>query len=344
MRDRFLRGCRREPVDCTPIWLMRQAGRYLPEYREIRKRHSMLEAVKTPELAVEITLQPVRRFDLDAAIIFGDILPPMESMGIEVQFNQGDGPAIANPVRSTEDVRKLRVPAAEEIAPYTQEAVKITAQELSGKIPLIGFAGAPFTMAAYLIEGGSSKDYALAKGLMYEDPPAWHALMDKLSQMVGAYLRAQARAGASALQMFDSWVGVLGPADYSEFVLPYSRAVIAEAQKEGVPVIHFTTGTTGMLETIRQAGGDVVGVDWRTELGRARTRLGEDVAIQGNLDPSVLLAPVPRLRQAVGEVLRQAGGLPGHIFNLGHGVLQSTPPDSVAQLVEMVHTSTTGAG
>jgi uroporphyrinogen decarboxylase len=340
MTDRFLRACRREPVDCTPIWLMRQAGRYLPEYRKLRERHSMLEAVKTPELAVEITLQPLCRFDLDAAIIFSDILPPLESTGAEVQFTNGDGPVIVHPVRNARDVEELRLPEANEIAPYTQEAIRLTSKELAGRVPLIGFAGAPFTLATYLVEGRSSRDYALAKGLMYQEPAVWHSLMDKLSYLVGTYLKAQASAGAQALQLFDSWVGILGPADYREFVLPYSRRAIEMAQSAGVPVIHFTTGTAGMLELIREVGGDVVGIDWRTDLGSAWERLGLDVAVQGNLDPMALLAPVSHLRQRADDVLDQAAGRPGHIFNLGHGVLPTTPPHHVEALIEMVHSHT----
>jgi len=340
MNDRFLRACRREPVDCTPIWLMRQAGRYLPEYRKLRERHSMLEAIKTPDVAVEITLQPMRRFDLDAAIIFGDILPPLESMGVEVRFTSGDGPAIMNPVRIAADVERLRVPVAEEIAPYTQEAIRLTSKELAGRVPLIGFSGAPFTLASYLVEGGFSRDYSLTKGLMYQEPAVWHGLMDKLSHLVGTYLRAQARAGAQALQLFDSWVGILSPADYREFVLPYSRRAIEMAGGEGTPVIHFTTGTAGMLELIREAGGDVIGIDWRTDLDSAWERLGANVSVQGNLDPVLLLAPVPQLTRRAALVLDQAAGHLGHIFNLGHGVLPATPPDHVEALVEMVHSRT----
>ncbi len=337
VNDRFLRACRRQPVDCTPIWLMRQAGRYLPEYRKLRERHSMLEAIKTPDVAVEITLQPMRRFDLDAAIIFGDILPPLESMGVEVRFTSGDGPAITSPVRTAADVERLRVPTAEEIAPYTQEAVRLASKELAGRVPLIGFSGAPFTLASYLVEGGASRDYSLTKGLMYREPAVWHGLMDRLSQLVGNYLHAQAKAGAQALQLFDSWVGALGPADYREFVLPYTRRAIELASGAGTPVIHFSTGTTGMLEVIREAGGDVVGVDWRTDLNSAWARLGDSVAIQGNLDPMSLLAPIPHLTRRAALVLDQAARRPGHIFNLGHGVLPTTPLENVEALVELVH-------
>ena len=337
MRERFLRACRREPVDRTPIWLMRQAGRYLPEYRELRERHPILEMIKTPELAVEVTLQPLRRFDLDAAIVFGDILPPLEAMGVEIRFVQGDGPVIPRPIRGAGDVERLRVPAPEDIAPFTQEAIRLTRRELAGRVPLIGFAGAPFTLAAYLVEGGSSRDYARTKRLMHDDPAAWHSLMRKLSDLVGSYLRAQAGAGAQALQLFDSWVGALSPADYREHVLPYSRRAVELARSGGVPVIHFTTGTAGMLEWIREAGGDVIGVDWRIGLDAAWARLGETVAVQGNLDPHALFAPLPQLRRRAAEILDQAAGRPGHVFNLGHGVLPETPVDHVAALVEFVH-------
>ncbi len=338
MNDRFLRACRRESVDCTPIWLMRQAGRFLPEYRQLRQQHSMLEMIKTPELAVEVTLQPLQRFDLDAGIIFADILPPLEALGIQVEFVKGEGPSIQQPVRSVSDVERLRTPAPEEIAPYTQEAIRLAARELANRVPLIGFSGAPFTLAAYLVEGGSSHDYARAKRLMYDEPAAWHSLMGKLAQLVGSYFQAQVRAGAQALQLFDSWVGVLSPADYREFALPYSRQALQMAKDSGVPVIHFTTGTVGMLETIRDAGGDVIGVDWRVDLGSAWDRLGPEVGIQGNLDPVTLLAaPLPVLRERAAEILRQAAGRPGHIFNLGHGVLPDTPIENVRELVEFVH-------
>ena len=297
----------------------------------------MFDLIRAPELAVEISLQPMRRFDLDAAIIFSDILPPLESMEVEVKFVAGDGPVISEPIRTAADVARLRTPAPEEIAPYTQQAIRLASSELAGKVPLIGFAGAPFTLAGYLIEGGSSRDFATAKRLMYEEPSVWHSLMKRLSALVGTYLQEQVRAGAQALQLFDSWVGVLGPEDYREFVLPHSRAAIDMARRAGVPVIHFTTGTTGMLEVIREAGGDVVGVDWRVDLSVARSHLGDGVAIQGNLDPMLLLAPLPVLKKRAGEVLDQAAGAPGHIFNLGHGVLQGTPPESVAELVDFVH-------
>lgn len=335
--ERFLAACRREPTDCTPIWLMRQAGRYMPEYRALRERYGILEIIKTPELAVEVTLQPIRAFDLDAAIIFADILPPLEAMGLELTFTKGDGPVIHNPVRSMADVRALRVPDPEEALSFTLEAIRLARRELEGHVPLIGFSGAPFTLASYAIEGGSSRHYERTKGMMHAAPAAWHHLMEKLAELVGRYLSAQARAGAQAVQLFDSWVGALSPADYREYVLPHSRRAIEMARQEGVPVIHFSTGTAGMLELIKEAGGDVIGVDWRVDLDAAWRRLGEDVAIQGNLDPVALLAPWPELKRQATRLLKQAAGRPGHIFNLGHGVLPTTPVDNVRALVDFVH-------
>ncbi|HEX9114541.1 MAG TPA: uroporphyrinogen decarboxylase [Anaerolineae bacterium] len=337
MSDRFLRACRREPVDCTPVWLMRQAGRYMPEYRRIREKHSMLEMVRTPELAAEITLQPINAFALDAAIIFADILPPLIGTGIDLEYAAGEGPVIHNPVRTAADVAALRVPSPEENVPFTLAAIRLVCAELAGKVPLIGFSGAPFTLASYLVEGGSSRDLKRTKSLMHRDPAAWQMLMEKLAQLSGEYLAAQVRAGAQAVQLFDSWAGALGPADYRDYVLPYSRRAIAVAQAAGAPVIHFSTDTGGMLETVRAAGGDVIGIDWRVDLAAAWERLGRDVAVQGNLDPVALLAPPSVLKQRAGEVLAQAAGRPGHIFNLGHGVLLETPVEQVRDLVDFVH-------
>ncbi|MBS1252270.1 MAG: Uroporphyrinogen decarboxylase [Anaerolineales bacterium] len=337
MSHRFLRACRREPVDCTPVWFMRQAGRYMAEYRKLREKHSILEVVKTPELAVEVTLQPINAFDLDAAIIFADILPPLEGMGLELEFVKGKGPVIHNPIRTPADVEALRVPSAEETVGFTLDAIRLARRELDGKVPLIGFSGAPFTLASYAIEGGSSRHYKLAKGLMLEHPGAWHTLMDKLAQLIGDYLRGQAEAGAQALQLFDSWVGALSPNDYREYVLPYSKQVIKQAQSAGVPVIHFGTNTNGMLELLREAGGDVIGVDWRIHLDDAWRRLGDDVAIQGNLDPVMLFAPIPEIERRAADILQRAGNRPGHIFNLGHGILPETPVEHVAALADFVH-------
>jgi len=335
--DRLLRACRREPVDRTPVWLMRQAGRYMAEYRQLREKHTILEIIKTPELAVEVTLQPINAFDLDAAIIFADILPPLEAMGLSLEFIRGEGPVIHNPLRSAADVAALSVPDPRKSLSFTIEAIRLVQDELDGRIPLIGFSGAPFTLASYAVEGGASRSFILTKSLMYDQPGTWHALMDKLATMVGDYLKAQAEAGAQVLQLFDSWAGALSTADYRRYVLPYSQRAIQTAGSTGATVIHFGTGTSGLLETFKEAGGDVIGVDWRVSLADAWRRLGDDTAIQGNLDPVALFAPLPELERQVREILAQAGGRPGHIFNLGHGILPQTPVEHVAALVDMVH-------
>lgn len=336
--SRFLRACRRQPVDATPIWLMRQAGRYMVEYRKLRERYTILEMIKSPELACEVTLQPMNAFDLDAAIIFADILPPLEGMGLGLEFVKGEGPVIHNPVRTAEDVARLRVTPAEESLSFTLDAIKLARAELDtrGK-PLIGFSGAPFTLAAYAIEGGSSRNYIHAKGMMMRNPAAWHSLMEKLSEVVGGYLLAQARAGAQALQLFDSWVGALSPEDYRQHVQPYSRRALEIARQAGVPIIHFGTGTNGMLEDLRDAGGDIIGVDWSIDLDKAWTRLGDGVGIQGNLDPIALFAPWDELQARARRVLDLAARRPGHIFNLGHGILPETPIENVRRLVDFVH-------
>ena len=336
--SRFLRACRREAVDATPVWLMRQAGRYMAEYRQVREKYSILQIIKTPELACEVTLQPMNAFDLDAAIIFADILPPLEGMGLELDFVQGEGPAIYNPVRNADDVAKLRVTPPEESLNFTLDAIKLTRAELDGRgLPLIGFSGAPFTLAAYAVEGGGSSNHRMVKSLMMSDPAAWGALMEKLSEVVGQYLLAQARAGAQVLQVFDSWVGQLAPEDYRQHVQPYTRHALDIARRAGVPIIHFGTDPGGMLELLRDAGGDVIGVDWRIDLGAAWARLGDGVAVQGNLDPIALFAPWPELQKRAQAVLDQANGRPGHIFNLGHGILPDTPVDNVKRLVDFVH-------
>jgi uroporphyrinogen decarboxylase len=337
MNDRFLRACRREPVDCTPVWIMRQAGRYLPEYRAVREKYSMIDTIRTPELAVQVTLQPLQRFDLDAAIIFADILPLLMAAGIDLEYAAGEGPLIHNPVRTAADVAALRVPPAEEGVPFTLAAIRLVRRELEGKTPLIGFSGAPFTLAAYAIEGGSSRDYKRTKQFMYAQPTAWQALMDKLARLAGDYLAAQVRAGAQAVQLFDSWAGALSPADYRAYVLPYTQQAIAIAASAGAPVINFSTGTGGMVEVLGQAGGDVIGIDWRVDLDLAWERIGQKFALQGNLDPIALLGPISVMCERAGDVLRRAGGRPGHIFNLGHGVLPETPPENVRALVEFVH-------
>jgi uroporphyrinogen decarboxylase len=336
--SRFLHACRRQQTDATPVWLMRQAGRYMAEYRQVREKYTILEIIKTPELACEVTMQPIKAFDLDAAIIFADILPPLEGMGLELDFVKGEGPTIYNPIRSAEDVARLRVTPPEETLWFTLEAIKLARRELDAlSLPIIGFSGAPFTLAAYAVEGGGSRNHTQVKGLMMSDPKTWHSLMDKLSEVVGQYLLAQAKAGAQVLQIFDSWVGQLAPADYRQYVMPYTQRAIAIARAADVPIIHFGTDTNGMLDLIRDAGGDVIGVDWRIDLNRAWEQLGDKVAIQGNLDPIAMFAPWPELKARAQNVLDQADGRPGHIFNLGHGILPGTPVDNVKRLVDFVH-------
>ena len=329
----FLAACRREPVPFTPIWLMRQAGRYMPEYRAVRERLGFLELCKSPDAAAEVTVTAVERLGVDAAIIFADILLVLEPMGVGLEFTRGDGPAIARPVRTAADVDRLREVDVAELG-FVFEAVRRARAAL--RVPLIGFAGAPFTLASYLIEGGGSRTYARTKALMFGDPGAWRALMDRLVRTVAAYLNAQIAAGAQAVQLFDSWVGCLAPADYRTHVLPHVRALIA-ALTPGTPVIHFGTDTAGLLEAMRAAGGDVIGVDWRIDLDAAWARVGHDVAVQGNLDPLALLAPVPEIRARAAAILGQAAGRPGHVFNLGHGIVPQTPVDHVRALVDAVH-------
>jgi uroporphyrinogen decarboxylase len=338
LNSRFLKAVRREPVDVTPIWLMRQAGRYMEEYRKLRERYGILDLIKTPELAVEVTMQPIHAFDLDAAIIFADILPPLEGMGLSLEFIKGEGPVLHNPVRTRADVEALTVRPPQETLYFTLEAITLARQGLDPLgIPLIGFSGAPFTLAAYAVEGGGSRNHETVKALMMSEPETWHLLMDRFATVAGEYLKAQAEAGALALQLFDSWVGALSPADYRQYVQPYSRKAIKIAKESGVPLIHFGTGTSGMLEDIRDAGGDVIGVDWRIDLGEAWRRLGDSVAVQGNLDPIALLASWDGLKTRAQYVLDQADGRQGHIFNLGHGIHKTTPPDNVKRLAEFVH-------
>jgi uroporphyrinogen decarboxylase len=333
---RFLRACRRQPVDCTPVWMMRQAGRYLAEYRAIRADHSFLEMCRTPELAAEVTLQPLRRFPLDAAIIFADILLPLPGMGIDLDFATGEGPVISNPVQTPRDVEALHPLTPERDVPFLADAIRLVRAEIEGKVPLIGFSGAPFTLASYIIEGGGSKNFVATKTLMYAQPAVWHRFMDKVADVVSSYLAFQIEAGVQAVQLFDSWVGVLSPTDYRDFVLPYSQRVIAAVTGQ-VPVIHFGTDTTTLLPFMKEAGGDVIGVDWRIDLADAWTVLGQDVGIQGNLDPLVLFAPTDVIEGRVKAVLDAAAGRPGHIFNLGHGILPSTPPENAGFMIEAVH-------
>jgi uroporphyrinogen decarboxylase len=336
--DRFLKACRRQPVDCTPVWFMRQAGRYMAEYRALRQRYSLLTMCKTPELAAEVTLQPMQRLPVDAAIIFTDLLIPLEPMGVKLVFAPNEGPVIENPIRGAADVEALRMIDPEAELRFTLEAIRLVCRELNGKVPLIGFAGAPFTLASYLVEGSGSRHYLQTKGLMYHQPATWHTLLDKLASVSTAFLRAQIRAGARAVQLFDSWVGCLAPDDYRTYVLPHTRQVIEGVRDTGVPVVHFATGAATLLEAMREAGGDVIGVDWRMALDDAWHRLGDDVGIQGNLDPVALFAPLSELSRRVDDILQRAGNRPGHIFNLGHGILPETPVEHVQAVAEMVHT------
>jgi uroporphyrinogen decarboxylase len=337
LNSRFLKACRGEPVDRTPVWFMRQAGRYMPEYRAIRSQASLLEIVERPELAAEVTLQPVNILGVDAAILFADILLPVVPMGQKLEFVQGEGPSLTDPVRTQADVDRLRQIDAEADLGHVMEAVRLVVRELDGKVPLIGFAGAPFTVASYMIEGGPSRDYRFAKTMMYSAPEVWAGLMDKLTASLADYLMAQVRAGAQAVQLFDSWVGALSPQDYVQFVQPYSRRVLSAVQQTGVPVIHFGTGASTLLPYMKQAGGTVIGLDWRLPLDQGWALLDHSVAVQGNLDPVSLFAPLPVLRAAVNDVLQRAAGRPGHIFNLGHGILQHTPVENVRAVVQMVH-------
>ncbi|HMO50556.1 MAG TPA: uroporphyrinogen decarboxylase [Kiritimatiellia bacterium] len=337
MNDRFLQACRLRPVDRVPVWLMRQAGRYMPEYRAIREKHALLDMIRDPAIAAEVTLQPVRAFGVDAAIIFSDILPLLEGFGRKLTFVSGRGPVIENPLRP-EDVAGCPRTADPSATSFTLDAIRLVRRELEGKIPLIGFCGAPFTLACYAIEGGSSRDFDAARRFMVFHPAAWHAWMERLAGAAADYLIAQIDAGAQAVQLFDSWVGLLGPDDYREFVLPHTREVFRAVREKhpDVPAIHFATGTSGLLRELREAGGSVIGVDWRIDIDRAWELIGHDRAVQGNLDPAVLLADRDLLTRRALAILERAGRRPGFIFNLGHGVLKQTDPEQVAYLVRLV--------
>jgi len=336
-----MRACRREVVPYTPIWLMRQAGRYMREYRDVRAKTTFLELCKTPTLAAEVTVTAAERLGVDAAIIFADILLILEPMGIDLEFAQGEGPVIHNPVRSAVDVHRLIEVEDADALSFVYEAITLTRRELKPDIPLIGFSGAPFTLASYMVEGAGSKNYIHTKKLMYNDSGAWHEMMSLIARALVKYLNAQIGAGAQVVQLFDSWVGCLSPDDYREFVLPHSRAVI-EGVKRGIPVIHFGTGTASLLELMREAGGDVIGLDWRVRLDEGWQRVGHDVAVMGNLDPITLFASRDALKSQTKRILAQAGGRVGHVFNLGHGILPETPVENVIALVEMVHEMTHG--
>lgn len=319
---------------------MRQAGRYMPEYRALRERHSLLELCRTPDLATEVTLQPIRRIEVDAAILFSDLLLPLEPMGIRFDFVKGEGPAIEEPLRSEQDLARTRRFEPRDALRYVLEAIRQIKKELGGKVPLIGFAGAPFTLASYAIEGGHSNAFAYTKSLMYGSPQAWHRFCDLIADLIGDYLVAQVEAGVDAVQIFDSWVGALNAADYREFILPHTRRIFERVAPTGVPTIHFGVGTGAILGELRAAGGDVIGADWRIHLDDAWARIGEDRGIQGNLDPTLLLGPLDRIFAAANDVLVRAAGRPGHIFNLGHGILPTTPLEHVQALARYVHQKT----
>ncbi|HKO74604.1 MAG TPA: uroporphyrinogen decarboxylase [Gaiellaceae bacterium] len=331
------RACRREAVERTPVWFMRQAGRSLPEYRELRKHHDLFSVCRQPELCAEVTLQPVRAHNVDAAVMFADIMLPVIGMGIDVELVENVGPVIADPVRTSADVERLHVPEPEDAVPFILEAVRLVRAELPAEKAVIGFAGGPFTVAGYLIEGKPTREFVQTKRCMYGQPEVWHALMDKLADTFVAYLRAKVAAGADVIQLFDSWVGTLSAEDYQEFVAPYSARVLAAVD---VPTIHFGTGTTHLLPAMKEAGGDVVGLDWRIPIERGWEIVGADRGVQGNLDPALLLGPFERVAAAANRILDAVSGRRGHIFNLGHGVLPDTDPADLARLVELVHART----
>ena len=340
--DRLIRALLRQPVDQTPIWIMRQAGRYLPEYRQVRKQAGdFMTLCQTPDLACEVTLQPIRRYSLDAAILFSDILTVPDAMGLGLKFVENEGPKFASPVRSRSDVNNLPVPDPESDLRYVMDAVRTIKRELNGEVPLIGFAGSPWTIGTYMIEGGSSKDYAHAKGLLFEDPDTMHALLDILARAITDYLNAQIAAGVDVVQIFDTWGGILSPAAYREFSLRYMEQIIAgldrNREQKTVPVILFTKGGGGLADEIAAAGGDAIGLDWTVNIGDIRARVGDRVALQGNLDPAVLYASAETIRGEASKVLESFGPGNGHVFNLGHGITPGVDPDKVTILVDTVH-------
>jgi uroporphyrinogen decarboxylase len=333
----LVRACRREPVERTPVWFMRQAGRSLPEYREIRKRHGLFEVCRRPELCAEVTLQPVRAHGVDAAVMFADIMLPVLGMGVEVELVENVGPVVAQPVRAAADVERLAVPEPEEAVPFVLEAVRLVREALSPEQALVGFAGGPFTVAGYLIEGRPTREFKLTKACMYGEPAVWHELMEKLADAFARYVAGCVRAGADVIQLFDSWVGALSVEDYLEFVAPYSARVLAAVE---APTIHFGTGTAHVLEEMAASGGDVIGVDWRVPIERAWELIGPERGVQGNLDPALLLGPWERVEAAATRILDAVGGRPGHVFNLGHGVLPESHPADLRRLTEFVHQCT----
>ncbi len=338
MRDIFLKACRGEEVDYTPVWLMRQAGRYLPEYQAVRSNIDFLTLCKNPKLAAEVTLQPVNILGVDAAILFSDILIPVEAMGMRLEFSDKEGPVLSEPIRSKTAVERLIIPDVEEDLPFVFETIKILRKELEHKVPLIGFSGAPFTLATYMIEGGTSKNFLNTKKMMFQSAPVFHYLIEKLTDTIISYLSAQIKAGAQAVQLFDTWAGMLAPMDYKKFVFPYVKKAISELKKEGVPVIYFVNDCAGLLGEIKKSGADVIGIDWRIDMSDAIKKLGKKIVVQGNLDPCALFLPKEKIEDRVKDMLWKGEAAKGHIFNLGHGVLPQTPVENVIALVEAVHT------
>lgn len=337
---RFLDACYHRQPDATPVWFMRQAGRCLAEYRELRKRFDILTMAKTPELCAQVTLMPVKELGVDGAVLYADIMLPLEGMGVSLEIQPEVGPIIHNPIRTMQDVEALHIIDAEESTPFVMEAIRLVRRELEGKQAIIGFSGAPFTLACYLIEGRPSRDYGIAKSLMYGQPETWHALMNKLTEVVMSYLVAQISAGVDVVQLFDSWVGALSPSVYKRFVQPYSQRIFEAIKQTGTPAIHFGTNTASLLELMAEAGGDIISIDWRMDLDTAWARIGYDRGIQGNLDPALLLTAWDVIEEGMHDVLRRAANRPGHIFNLGHGVLADTPPEVLRRLVDAVHETT----
>jgi len=338
--SRFVRACKRLPVDRTPVWFMRQAGRYMPEYRAVRKQHSLIEICKNPQLAAEVTITAAEFLHVDAAIIFADLLLPLEVMGLPFYFSAGEGPVIESPLRTREDIDRLQTDKASDLG-YVAEAVRVVAKHFGDKLPVIGFCGAPFTLASYMIEGGGSRHYIKTKNLMYSQLQAWDELLRKLVEVTSTYARAQVEAGADVIQVFDSWVGCLSVEDYRKFVLPRTTELIRSLKASGAPVIYFGTDTSTLLASMKETGADVIGLDWRIPLDEGWQRLGNEAAVQGNLDPALLFADWKQVKAGAARILDQAGGRPGHIFNLGHGILPETPVENVRALAEYIQEQTT---
>lgn len=335
MNSRFLDACRRRSTDVRPVWFMRQAGRYMKQYRDIRKHHGIIEICKRPDLAAAVTLQPIEVLDVDAAIIFADLLLPVEPMGLKLEFKSGEGPHIDNPIENSTDIDSLSTSNTDDLG-YVGESIQLVTRALAGKVPVIGFVGAPFTLASYMVEGGPSKNYLKTKKLMYHDETLWRRLMGKIVDVLGTFALMQVSSGARCIQVFDSWVGALASDDYVRYVQPYSRALIERIRTSGVPVIHFGTGCSGFFRELHAAGGDVMGVDWRMNIDQAWMDISYRSAVQGNLDPVALFAPLPEIKTKVHEILKRTGTRPGHIFNLGHGILPETPVDNVKAVVQFV--------